>query len=210
MITASAAPTGAPTAFYWERLVQEKNKTYQAGLLDAPELWLWEALVSPTARTYPFTVDRLAATSAPARLTVWLQGGSDFPADPDHHVRLSVNGTSVGEASWDGAAPRAIEAAITPGLLLEGAKHCRSRTWGYRGLLHGLPTGSRSSIPDNRGHGLVLAELLESGVVEVPAGADAVLLDTTLAAPRNDRRGVRQLAGPMEADHHSPSLAPRR
>ena len=106
MSAASADPQGAATPFYWQQLVLEQNATYQSGLLDAPDLWLWQVLVSPVTKVYPFTVDQVASTSAPPRLTVWLQGGSDFGADPDHHVRVSLNGTPVAEASWDGRVPR--------------------------------------------------------------------------------------------------------
>ena len=57
----------------------------------------------------------------PGRLKVWLQGGSDFEADPDHHVRVSLNGSFVAEASWDGKREQVIEADLGPGILQEGA-----------------------------------------------------------------------------------------
>ena len=209
MDTASAAPSGAPTSFYWERLVQEQNKTYQAGLLDAPERWLWEVLVSPVVRGYPFTVDRLATTSAPARLTVWLQGGSDFAADPDHHVRVSVNGTPVGEASWDGAAPRTIEAPVTPGLLVEGANTLQIENVGDTAAASSMVLLDRFALEYPRttaATGSVLRGMFsESGTVEVSGlGADAIVLDTTLEAPRwltDAASGPGALLFRAEADH---------
>ena len=50
-----------------------------------------------------------------------LRGTSDAPADPDHHVRLYVNGGFVGEASWDGKRTRQLEVEVPSGLLREGS-----------------------------------------------------------------------------------------
>src|SRR5262249_3831097 len=121
MSAAPAPAAGASTSFYLRTLELEQNKTYQAGLLDAPALWLWEVLVSPVTKTYPFTVEQLANVSASAHLTVYLQGASDFDVSPDHHVRISVNGVPLGEASWDGKEPRTIEAEMSAGVLVEGS-----------------------------------------------------------------------------------------
>ncbi len=142
MVTASAAPSGLPAAFALKQLSWEQNKTYQSGLLDAPDLWLWDVLVSPVTKSYAFSIDQLAPVSHPAQLSVQLQGASDFEeVDPDHHVRVSVNGAFVGEASWDGKLPRRIEVEVAPGLLLEGAEYPPDRKRGrHRGLLlHGAP-----------------------------------------------------------------------
>jgi hypothetical protein len=104
---------------YDETLDREENFIYQAALLDAPDLWLWDAVVSPQTRSYSFTIDRLSP-SRPARLSVAVQGGSDFPGVLDHHVRLAVNGTVVGEDTWDGKTSRTVEAEVPASLLREG------------------------------------------------------------------------------------------
>jgi hypothetical protein len=89
-------------------------------LLDAEDLWQWEMLFAPATKTVPFSVSALATVSDPARLTVWLQGGSDLPTSPDHHVRLFVNSTFVAETSWNAKRPRRLDADIPPGVLREG------------------------------------------------------------------------------------------
>jgi hypothetical protein len=120
MASLSAAPSGPPIREYLDRKDWEQNRTYQAGLLEASDLWLWDSLVSPVTKSYPFTLAVLSPSATPAHLTVRLQGASDFEAEPDHHVRVLVNGTEVGEASWDGKTERAIEAELGPGILQEG------------------------------------------------------------------------------------------
>jgi len=52
-------------------------------------------------RTEPFTLAGVDATSGEtARLVVSLQGGSESGLTADHHLRLTVNGAEVGEATF--------------------------------------------------------------------------------------------------------------
>lgn len=117
----SATPSRLETSYYWPRLVKEETRYYQAGLLEAEDLWLGDVLFAPARKSYRFDLKDLASTAEAGRLVVKLQGASDFPVPVDHHVRCYLNGTLVGEASWDGKKPRAIEAGISPGLIQEGA-----------------------------------------------------------------------------------------
>jgi len=105
---------------YYETLQKEENHYYQAGLLDAPDLWLWDLLVSPVSRSYPFTVTDLSASSSSAHLSVVLQGASDFEGVVDHHVRVKVGGTVLGEDTWDGRLPKTLDLDVPPGVLQEG------------------------------------------------------------------------------------------
>ena len=190
MATTSASPSGSSTSFAYRRLTWEQNKTYQSGLLDAPELWLWEVLVSPVTKTYSFTIDQLASASEAARLAVDLQGASDFEADPDHHVRISVNGAFVGEASWDGKLPRTIEAEVGPGLLLEGANTLQIENVGDTAASYSMVLLDRFSLSYPRllsaAGGVFEGTVSEtgSGIVEVSGlAADSLVVDTTGAAP---------------------------
>ena len=116
----SASPGGLPLGYAFKHRSFEQNRFYLSGLLEAPELWLWDALLSPALKAYAFNLDGLARASEPGTLQVWLQGASDFGAEPDHHVRAYLNGALVGEASWDGKRPYTLQAPIPPGLLREG------------------------------------------------------------------------------------------
>jgi hypothetical protein len=187
---ASAAPTGSPTPFYWQEVVLEQNKTYQAGLLDASDLWFWQTLVAPVTKAYPFTVDQVASTAASARLRVFMQGASDYDAaDPDHHIRVILNGTPLGEASWDGQAAKTIDVDVTPGVLLEGSNTLEIQNVGDTGAAQSMVLLDRFSLVFPRATaaraGVLEGSFTESGAVAVAGlGADAVLVDTTEAAPR--------------------------
>ena len=64
--------------------------------------------------------DELVA-GQPGRLEVRLAGLTDFPADPDHHIRVAVNGQVVGERIFEGATVQTLELALPAGLLVPGA-----------------------------------------------------------------------------------------
>ena len=121
MPVASAAPSGAALAEAWTDERWEKDVQYLPGLLQAESPWLWDTLLATWIRSYPMELGRVASASETARLSVWLQGGTDFPESPDHHVRIRVNGNAVGEASWDGQTPYRLDAELAPGTLVEGA-----------------------------------------------------------------------------------------
>ena len=116
----SAAPRGSAVPFGWSDRRFEQDRFYQPGLLLAESPWLWDALVAPVTKSYPLDLSGSAPGQA-ARLVVWLQGATDFAADPDHHVRVSLNGSAVGEASWDGQKPYRLEAEVPAGVLVDGA-----------------------------------------------------------------------------------------
>ena len=116
----SSAPSGEATSFYWKHLEQEQNRYYQAALVEAPDRWLWDLLFAPVVKRYPFEVSALASTTEPSSLSVWLQGVSDFRANPDHHVRVSVNGSFLEDVAWNGKTARRIDVELPPGVVLEG------------------------------------------------------------------------------------------
>lgn len=121
MAEVSAAPSGEPQPVYWHHAEWEENRYYQPGLVDAPDLWLWDALFAPGVKSYPLRVSALAPSAAEAsKLSVWLQGVSDFTTTIDHHVRIYVNGTLMEELSWDGKGARRADIELAPGMLREG------------------------------------------------------------------------------------------
>jgi hypothetical protein len=212
----SAAPSGSTVPFCVRTLELEQNKTYQSGLLEAPSLWLWEALVSPVTKSYPFTVDSLADTSEPGMLGVWLQGASDFDVSPDHHVRVSVNGIAVAEASWDGKKPRTILAALPAGVLVEGANTLSLENVGDTNAAYSMVLLDRFSVSYPRrlvaADGVFEGNVLEAGAAEITGlGLDAVLLDTTGASPRWLAGAVQGSTGVVlraEAGHRYLAVSP--
>src|SRR5262249_7536913 len=151
--------------------------------------WLWEVLVSPVTKTYPFTVEQLANVSASAHLTVYLQGASDFDVSPDHHVRISVNGVPLGEASWDGKEPRTIEAEMSGGGLGEGPNELGMETVGDTAAASSMVLLARFPVSYPRQtaavNGVLEGRFTEPGTVEVAGlGTASVLLDTSDPLPR--------------------------
>jgi hypothetical protein len=211
----SAAPSGPSTAYGFSTLELEQNKTYQSGLLDAPDLWLWDVMVSPVVKSYPFAVDQLASTAEPGQLTVDLQGASDFDVSPDHHVRVSVNGAILGEATWDAKTAKTIRAPIPQGVLVEGANTLQVENVGDTPAAYSMVILNRFSVSYPRlttaASGRFESLVSSAGTVEVSGfDATAVLLDAT-ATPR---WLVGQDAGPSglrfraEAGHRYVAVAP--
>jgi hypothetical protein len=108
------------SAYYLETLQREENRYYQPTLTDAPDLWLWEVLFAPSRKSFGFEVSGLSPEPLSASLEVWLQGTSDFPAVEDHHVRVYVNGTYLGEGRWGGKNAHRIDVELAAGILQQG------------------------------------------------------------------------------------------
>jgi uncharacterized repeat protein (TIGR01451 family)/fimbrial isopeptide formation D2 family protein len=93
-----------------ETLRVESNRTAVMTLVldPAEDYWVWEQLIAGQANA-----DRRSATlvlaepgsSGQARLRIRLLGGSNTDASPDHRVVARVNGSEVGEISWEGKLP---------------------------------------------------------------------------------------------------------
>lgn len=198
----NAAPEGNAVGSYLQRTTLEEEKYYQAGLLEAPDLWLWEALLAPAVKSFPFSATDLGSSNEPGRLDVFLQGASDFPVPTDHHVRVLVNGTLLGEDEWNGKEPRTISVALPSGILREGDNDLEVENLGDTGALYSMVfldrfavTYSRSAVAEK---GSLEGTWSESGVAEIQAlGPGAHVLDVTgsssrwLAGARFDRGSLR-------------------
>ncbi len=171
MPDSAAAPSGEPTTFYMKHVEQEQNRYYQAALMEAPDRWLWDLLFAPVTKSYPFEVSALASTTQISSLSVWLQGVSDFEADPDHHVRVYVNGSLVGESSWDGKGSRRIDVELLPGVLVEGENRLEVENVGDTGAAYSMVMLDRFALSYPRvpmaESGELQGEWKESGVAAV-------------------------------------------
>lgn len=67
-----------------------------------------------------FVLSDRAATSTDERIEVEIWGGLNFPEEPDHSVRIRLNGTQVATASFDGLSRQRIQATLPQGVLLDG------------------------------------------------------------------------------------------
>src|SRR5262249_27413735 len=146
MTVEALAPASGKTAEYLASVDREENYYYQAGLLDAPDLWLWDVLVSPASKSFPFTVSDLAPSSSPGRVTVEMQGASDFDGVPDHHVQVMVNGIFLGEKTWDGKIAATLDLELPPGVLREGTNSLDVEDVGDTGASYSMVFLNRFSL----------------------------------------------------------------
>jgi hypothetical protein len=189
MDTVSARPWGPTQSFYWHRQEWEQDRYYQSALVDAPDLWLWDVLFAPETKTFPLEVSALAQVAEEATLRVWLQGVSDFDADPDHHVRVYVNASFVGETSWNGKAPRSLELSLAPGLLDDGTNVLELENVGDTGAAYSMVMLDRYALDYPRRPAAHQAQLRgrfdHSATAELSGFTSGThMLDVTDARPR--------------------------
>ena len=86
----------------------EGSTTYQS---TAPgdenlERWLWDYIYAPSRPSWSYTFSLTKpnkSTTINATMKVRMLGGLSNAINPDHHVRIFLNGTQVGgEVYWDG------------------------------------------------------------------------------------------------------------
>jgi hypothetical protein len=194
----SAPPLGAPVVSASTGHASfETNRIYQPGLLQAEDPWLWDFVPSGESRTEGFALEGVdTPSSQPARLTVFLQGGSESGQAVDHHLELAVNGALVGETSFAGKRPHLVEISLAASLLREGANELSVTNVGDTGVSSGVFLDrfevSYPQAPLVQG-GLFEGVWAEGGTVEVGgvSGVPVILRDSR--PPRND--GVRWLTG---------------
>jgi hypothetical protein len=207
MAAVRATVPSRTASFYWRSATREENRLYQSTLLEAEDLWLWDPLFAPVKKSYAFEVSGLQGASLPARLEIWLQGGSDFPASPDHHVVVAVNGVTVAEGLLDGKKPFRMNVELSPGVLKEGSNEISVENLGDTGALYSMVLLDRFTVHYPRkleaeGDRLE-GTFSEAGIAEVSGlSQPALVLDVTERAPR----WVRPLPGDAlrfvaEADH---------
>jgi hypothetical protein len=184
METRVAAPWGEPVPFWWVRTEREENRYYQAGLVKAPDVWLWDVLLAPQTKSYPFQISELASAIESARLTVWAQGVSDAAAGLDHHLRVSLNGSFLGETEWNGKEAKELELEMPAALLREGENVLELENVGDTGAPYSMIMLNRFSILHPRralaGGDASRGRPGRSGAAESPG---AFVLDLTGEAP---------------------------
>jgi Peptidase family C25 len=185
----TGAPAGGPVGSFSTGLASfETNRIYQPGLLEAPDLWLWEAMPSGVAKTEPFALSGVATGSEwAASLEVLVQGGSDsVETSEDHHVRVSLNGVDVGEASFGGKRPYRLSATVPTSLLREGTNELSMVNVGDTGV-SSLVFLDRFEVSypqvSSASRGVFEGVWGESGAVEVSGlPSRPIVLDVTAAA----------------------------
>lgn len=128
MTSSSAAPAGAATDSSdatTERLENDtiyRNDLPRYGVPTQYPRWYWTELhnlFTPTYRLYAALPTALTSGYS-ATVRVRMMGGSDNGANPDHRVRVELNGQAVGVMTWDGFAEAQQEFQAPAGWLQRG------------------------------------------------------------------------------------------
>ena len=119
------SPPAAPGAF--PEVIHAEDETFMAPSLftdSATDYWFWNYIVAGDSsfgsRTYTVRTDGVSTSAHEAVLTVKLHGFSDASVGQDHHVVASLNGTTLGEARWNGMEPKTLEFRFEQGILNSG------------------------------------------------------------------------------------------
>ncbi len=94
----------------------EKNCLYEP-LAEVSCPWFWVRTAAPEEKSLEIELHGLTSDTGTLRIRLWAK--TQAPCQPDHHLRLSVNGTRVLDQLWDGSGTREFVTRVT-GVLKEG------------------------------------------------------------------------------------------
>ena len=97
------------------------------------EGWIWERIYAGDAYAYTVRANNLTAGNWPDSLVIRLRGITNDAQNPDHHIRIYLNESRVGDFTFDGLQEYLFKAAIPEGLLKEGRNTVRIESAGDTG-----------------------------------------------------------------------------
>jgi hypothetical protein len=121
-ISGKVTGEGQELGSFSELLHLEENHVIWDGTPGAPtrDYWFWEKVTAPMTKEYSLVVPSPIADQSGAVVRVGYQGRSTASPHPNHHTRVSLNGTVIADSRWDGNSEYIQEAAVSPGLLIGG------------------------------------------------------------------------------------------
>ncbi len=131
MATRDVTPAGASAGVCRVTAVAERNLRYWARASTNPgtlTTWFWEDVnvVNTITRTYPIVLPAPLTTGDAAMLVVEMASFNySDTLDLDHHVRLTFNGTALGDFYWDGKIGHIITTSVPAAALLAGNNNLR-------------------------------------------------------------------------------------
>ena len=118
---AAPAPRPSPTpaaAIAQTTLTLEEDRQYDTLAEKLEDRWYWQSIFAPATVEIPFVLANLGEGAG--ELGMYVIAKTSAPVDPDHRLLVSINGTLVTDAPWDGAEAKWLAAPIAPGILKEG------------------------------------------------------------------------------------------
>ncbi len=127
MTTRDGTPSGAgsvPPAFQ-RTIHREEDRMYSSRTPwgEDQDHWFWDYILAygaPASKSFSISLEQIAAIPFTATVRGLLDGYSFFPANPDHHTRVYLNGHLVDDATWDGEVEYTFEAQVPGSYLIEG------------------------------------------------------------------------------------------
>jgi hypothetical protein len=120
---AKPASWALPQPAYMETLIVDNQRAFAS---HAPNEDAWydkSMFVYTTPKTWevPFEIHDLASDSSDASMTLVVWGATAWKeADPDHHIKVSINNVPVADQVFDGQVEQVIATEIPAGTLREG------------------------------------------------------------------------------------------
>ncbi|MCA9956461.1 MAG: hypothetical protein KC434_17150, partial [Anaerolineales bacterium] len=109
---AAATGRGSNTATY--RQVWEENSTFVADT-GSSDPWYGRLLLAP--QTTNFTLTNITPNGGRGRLTLSVWSSTAGPSNPDHHLKVVLNGRQLADWVWDGIQQTQITVELPDGLL---------------------------------------------------------------------------------------------
>ena len=116
----SAAEGVFPSKVHFE---QEYFSIEDSAIDPRADYWMWTFVVSGAPGSdVPFTIQDVDNTAGAgvAQVMVRLHSGNTLPAAVDHHAKIKINGTEIGEGFWDGIRSKILTFAFDAALFNEG------------------------------------------------------------------------------------------
>ncbi len=124
MTTRDGSPGTAETpSYYTNKIYMEDNNYYRSPMpgSDDFERFIWDTLSTFNKPTWSYTFTLPTLVPGPGKLSVSMLGYILSNISPDHHVRVSLNGTVIGDTWWDGISWRNVTFNIPSGVLVAGS-----------------------------------------------------------------------------------------
>ena len=120
----NSKPSGSDSS-YTETTLRHHNLIYSFTMASENDPWYERRIFSrgsPVSADFEVVTESDALTTDPAVLTVSLAGGIDAPGvDPDHHVKIYINGNQVGDFFNNGFVDWLIEIPLAGNIILPGS-----------------------------------------------------------------------------------------
>ena len=117
------AHSGEGVNYFIDHLHLEENNIYWQTLPGGmdKDRWFWRQMTAPSAADFPFSIYSLSSGEKTATVRILFQGKTDIATTkPDHHLIITLNGSVIGDFSWDGQSEYLGQIQVSSTLLQEG------------------------------------------------------------------------------------------